>query len=261
MSGNRDKGRSNSPVEDRIPVADYLGELGDAAVGEGFAVETFARIAGHALPVLTRNLEREKILYVSTGVHGDEPAGPLAVLGALRRGVFTRDFGWVVFPVLNPTGLERSIRENAEGIDVNRDYLQLRSAEAKAHRRWLEASGHRYLAALGLHEDWEASGGYLYEHNTEGLPVPQKALLEGLRKSVGLEEAGEIDGWPTDRTGLINPPSNPDLRDFWPEQIYLLKHHTTISYTVETPSDFPLAERVGAAVDELGIFGQRAAWV
>jgi hypothetical protein len=36
------------------------------------------------------------------------------------------------------------------------------------------------------------------------------------------------------------------LRETWPEAIYLRAHHTTLSYTLETPSAFPLAQRIAA---------------
>ena len=41
-------------------------------------------------------------------------------------------------PCLNPTGFPRNTRENAGGVDLNRDYKHRRSAEVRAHIAWLQ---------------------------------------------------------------------------------------------------------------------------
>ncbi|MBC2604290.1 M14 family metallocarboxypeptidase [Puniceicoccus vermicola] len=258
---NREKGREQSPPGDLFSVPEYLERIRDLGVSAGFSVEMFAEVSGFSLPVLTRNLNAEKSLYVSSGVHGDEPAGPLAIAQALESGAFSDEFGWVIFPVLNPTGLVRGTRETADGVDLNRDYKAFQAAESVAHCRCLAGSGWKFQAALGLHEDWEAQGGYLYEHNPRAYANPCQGLLFSIERTVGLDASGEIDGWPTTSPGLIHPPSNPELRDLWPEQIYLLQHHTTMSYTLETPSEFPLEKRVNAHAEALRIFGDPLQWI
>jgi len=52
-------------------------------------------------------------------IHGDECAG-MAVVRALRRSHPREDL-WLV-PTLNPDGLERGTRQNARGIDLNRNF-------------------------------------------------------------------------------------------------------------------------------------------
>ncbi|MGE9290547.1 MAG: M14 family metallopeptidase [Puniceicoccales bacterium] len=260
MNVNREKGRENSPPDDLISVPEYLDRLEALGSAAGFVVEDFAEVSGYALPVLTRGLDAEEILYVSSGVHGDEPAGPLAIARALEVGGFSEDFGWVLFPVLNPTGLDRGTRETSEGLDLNRDYKDHRTPESVAHCRRLVEGGWKFRAALGLHEDWEAQGGYLYEHNVGAHANPCQALLGCIEQEVGLDASGEIDGWTTTSPGLIHPPSNSEMRDLWPEQIYLLKHHTPMSYTIETPSEFPLEQRVRAHFEALRAFGNPMNW-
>ena len=55
-------------------------------------------------------------------------------------------------PCLNPTGFPLNRRENAEGIDLNRDYRHLQSAEVRAHIDWLGRQPFFDLT-LCLHED------------------------------------------------------------------------------------------------------------
>ncbi|MEM0965601.1 MAG: DUF2817 domain-containing protein [Verrucomicrobiota bacterium] len=260
MTESRNTGRKDVPEEERIDVADYLHQIERLAQKCGFESSIFAEIKGFRLPVLSRDLSREKILYVSSGVHGDEPAGPLAIEEVLSDDGFNREVGWVIFPVINPTGLSQATRETDDGIDLNRDYLLLESEEARAHRHFLSASGWHFWAALGLHEDWEASAGYIYEHNTENRPNPRNHLLEGLSSSVGIESGDTIDGWETYCPGVIHPSSDPQLREYWPEQVYLMNHHTAMSYTIETPSSQKLENRVRALGLCLRAFGSIDSW-
>src|SRR3569623_1605664 len=59
-------------------------------------------------------------LYLSAGIHGDEPSGPLALLELLKANNWPLANLWIV-PCLNPTGFRLNQRENAEGFDLNRE--------------------------------------------------------------------------------------------------------------------------------------------
>ena len=48
--------------------------------------------------------------------------------------------------------------------------------------------------------------------------------------------------------GIIRPRIDPVVRAQWPEAFYLIQRKTRLSYTLEAPSDFPLATRVAALV-------------
>ena len=53
----------------------------------------------------------------------------------------------------------------------------------------------------------------------------------------------------TATAGVIRPQFNPSDRPQWPEALYLITHNSTLGYTMEAPSDFPLPTRVAALVD------------
>ena len=79
-------------------------------------------------PAFVRRIGRPAApkIYLSTGMHGDEPAGPCAALQLVQDNVWPDADLWLI-PCLNPAGLRASSRTNAFGIDVNRDYRQPRS--------------------------------------------------------------------------------------------------------------------------------------
>jgi hypothetical protein len=99
--------------------------------------------------------------------------------------------------------------------------------------------------ALCLHEDWESHGFYLYELNPDGLRSYADEINRRVAEVCPIDGSPIIEGWPAEG-GIIRPSSDPSSRPEWPEAFWLLTHKTRLSYTLEAPSDYPLATRVGA---------------
>jgi protein MpaA len=244
-------------IEPHLEPADYLGRLTAAARDAGLKLHRFGEVAGLPLVALTgRKSGPRPRIYVSAGIHGDEPAGPMTLLSLLERRVFDDRAVWFICPLLNPAGFLRRTRENAEGIDLNRDYRSLQSAEIQAHARWLRSQPNFDLS-LCVHEDWEANGYYLYELNPFNRPSLARAIVGAVERACPIERATVIDGREIAETGIIRPLSDPLQRELWPESIYLRAHHTRLSYTLESPSTFPIEQRVAAhtAAIEVAIAG------
>jgi protein MpaA len=217
-----------------------------AAGAAGFRVGHFGEIGGYPLLALTKRTPGPRPrVYLSAGIHGDEPAAPLALLEMIESGVFDERAGWFVCPLLNPVGFTLGTRENGGAVDLNRDYKDLRSAEIAAHVVWLRRQPNFDLV-LCLHEDWESTGYYLYELNPFDRPSLAGLMLEAVSQVCPVDQNKTIDGRDVSAPGIIRPVSDPLLRELWPESIYLRAHHTTLSYTLESPSASPLAQRVAA---------------
>jgi murein peptide amidase A len=185
-------------------------------------------------------------VYLSAGIHGDEPAGPLALLALLSEGFFSTDFHWFLCPALNPTGLSVCTRENATGLDLNRDYWLRSSCEVASHAAWLDRLPIPDLF-ISLHEDWETEGFYFYEINL-GEDRPQRAsrILDAASEWFPAESGPVIDGHDVRENGWIYHAADPDVPEGWPEAIYLAKLGCPLSFTFETPSRAPLENRVAA---------------
>jgi hypothetical protein len=227
------------------------------ARARGFQVERFGDIAGCPLLALTKRTPGiHPRIYLSAGIHGDEPAPPLALAEMLDAGVFDDRATWFICPLLNPAGFPGGCRENADGIDLNRDYKHLLTVEIRAHVAWLQRQPNFDLA-LCLHEDWESQGFYLYELNATSRTSLADPMIAAVSPVCPIESAAIIDGREANAPGIIRPVTDPLLREQWPEAIYLVRHHTKLSYTLESPSALPLPQRIAAlrAAAETAISG------
>lgn len=187
-----------------------------------------------------------KRVYLSTGIHGDEPAGPLAALRLFQEDQWPDDVAFWFCPCLNPTGFSLNRRENYQGIDLNRDYRAFQSEEVRAHVAWLGRQP-SFDLHLCMHEDWESHGFYVYEVNPDRRPSLAEKIVDAVSKVCPIEHAETVDDWPV-KDGIIRPPFKPEERPLWPEAIYLVMNKTRLGYTMEAPSDFPLPTRVATLV-------------
>lgn len=100
--------------------------------------------------VSSRNTDAPTRLLIVSGIHGNEQAGIVSVPGILEG--FDRD-GSVALRVLtpvNPIGAAELSRFNADGYDINRDFLQFRTEEARFVRRTFDEFKPDFV--LSLHE-------------------------------------------------------------------------------------------------------------
>src|ERR1051325_3282877 len=124
-----------------IDIQQVLRDLAAAAQIHGWSAKTFFKTNEFKLFALRRPPLRitnhAARVYLSAGIHGDEPAGPLAALQLLRDNRWPDHLDLWFCPCLNPIGFALNCRENARGIDLNREYLNPVADEILAHASWL----------------------------------------------------------------------------------------------------------------------------
>lgn len=235
---------------DTIDIRQILRDVELAARQHGWTSETFYESPEFKLFALTRNSKSEtrnpKRVYLSTGIHGDEPAGPLAALKLIQENRWPENLDLWFCPCLNPIGFTLNTRENANGIDLNREYLDPVAEEIKAHIKWLERQPNFDLSLL-MHEDWESHGFYLYEQNPDARVSLAEPMIDAISKVCPIDPNEIIEDRPA-KNGIIRPSLDPRLRLKWPEAFYMINYKTRLSYTLEGPSDYPVSTRMDALV-------------
>jgi murein peptide amidase A len=234
-----------------IDLRALLNDVETVAQVHGWTPETFHEAGGfkwfalHRKPE-ARSQKSEVRIYISAGIHGDEPAGPLTALKLLRENNWPEHAEVFLLPCLNPIGFTRNQRENVDGIDLNRDYRNPKAPETRAHIAWLERQP-KFDLYLCLHEDWESHGFYLYEQNPDSKQSLAEKMIEAVQNICPIDLSENIEGRAA-KGGIVRPNILPQERPDWPEAFYLITQKSRQGYTLEAPSDFPLVTRVAALV-------------
>jgi len=246
----------NGYLGERIDITRILSDCVAASGAHGWNIEEIPVNGKQSLLALTRRTQtarqispegrRAPRVYISAGIHGDEPAGPLAARQLLQENAWPVEFDIWLCPCLNPEGILINRRENSEGLDLNRQYLQPTAKETRAHVAWLEGQP-SFDLCFCLHEDWESHGFYVYELNPDNQPSLAERIMQGVAEVCPIDPSDSIEGRPAHQ-GIIRPSVDPRSRPDWPESLFLLTRKTRLSYTLEAPSDFPIAVRVAALV-------------
>jgi murein tripeptide amidase MpaA len=233
---------------DTIDIRAVLHDIEAAAPPRGWTSEIFHSAHGFDWVALHRRgaaTGNRKLIHISTGIHCDEPAGPLSALKLIQENRWPDNVDIFLLPCLNPLGFTLNQRANADGIDLNRDYRDPKSAETRRHIAWLERQP-QFALYLCLHEDWESHGFYLYEQNPDERPSIAEKIIEAVALVCPIDQSENIEGRPA-QNGIIRPVI-PQERPDWPEALYQITHKSRLGYTLEAPSDFPLPVRVNALV-------------
>jgi hypothetical protein len=197
--------------------------------------------------VRSRKLPREGSIYISAGIHGDEPAGTEALITwaegntrLLRRRPF------FLAPCINPWGLVNNSRADAMRRDLNRVFQEQSVAEIVALKRAM--GRRRYALGLTLHEDYDGMGIYIYELQG-ATPYWGEALLEVARAHLPADMRECIEGRES-AGGLVRRALDMKLFEEigLPEAVYLHLQGCQRVFTIETPSEYGLDRRVRAQV-------------
>jgi hypothetical protein len=188
---------------------------------------------------------KARVLLIS-GAHGDEPAGPEAVI-SFFKGLSYKDVSVESIPLINPWGWAHSERYNGNGFDVNRDLILFQTGEAGFVRDFTH--GKEYDLAIDMHEASQAGAFiYAYEDGDEG---PARELMTSM-EAAGFAIAGK-NGKSSLRWGIMDGvvtipafprTDNPMFRNRSTIARYFNQDSRTMSYTFETSVYKRLSDRI-----------------
>ena len=205
----------------------------------------------------TKSLGANGGLYVSAGIHGDEPGGPEAlVTWAEKNARILAQLPCMIFPCLNPWGLVNNRRIDQEGRDLNRLFHRDDVPVISAVKMLVKSR--QFDIALMLHEDYDGQGIYLYE-TERARPFWAESLVRIAAGFIPVDRRERIDRRKCTRPGIVRRKVN--MKTFvkigFPEAIHFHLFHSKRTFTIETPSEFALDQRVAAQVAIIGECARR----
>jgi predicted deacylase len=185
---------------------------------------------GRVYPLLALRTPGPRELVITSGFHGEEPAGPITLARHVRT-IFDEataaGVGLRIYPCINPSGFEHRHRYNVSGEKPNNDLLRYEVApgvwkgeltpeerflrwvvfdggpkETRALRAELERHGTPH-AALDLHQDYALAEARLYAY-VFGERSRYLPLVADCERHLEIARRTQVDvGLHTDGDGLI----------------------------------------------------------
>jgi len=214
-------------------------------------------------------------VFISGGVHGDEPCGSLAasqfaqflIEGHQKQAQkYLDEFSFHIIPCVNPWGFEHHIRENSEGIDLNRDFKNPKAQVTKNIIKLLNRIKENFVFSMDMHEgscwtkwkdfpvDANPNGAWLYELCREPELRIGRSMIEAVRaiefpicKLPTIYDDICIDGLVTYPEGNRNSEYG-EMTSF---DAYLWETKTKQSFTSETCTNCQLGDRINAQLTML----------
>lgn len=202
-----------------------------------------------------------KDVFISAGVHGGEPAGVYALLRFLENDIndFTNNYRFLIFLCVNPFGFEHDYRFNAKDVDVNRQFKSDTGCyEASKVIQVLARFARKFTCTIDLHEtnsNWSdevfttadnPGTFYMWETASDKSIRIGDRVVEEVKKIVPVCDWAKIYG-DTNHRGVIWYPEgcgNPVYAQGTTLDAYLNANYTPQSFTLETPCEWSMEERV-----------------
>lgn len=196
---------------------------------------------GHPAPPSLKATSKGSVAMLNCSIHGDEPSGREACMSLARDLATTKDPRWlrflssttVVLTDINPDGWVANTRTNAAGVDVNRDFLALKTPEARTLAKLIGEVKPDVLN--DLHEY-----GPRKDYNTQALTLwPRNRNVDGVIHALSKSMVEDYTGARIEASGLTNGVYGQLVRDGKPYsqiagdgQARILRNYTGLRHVV-----------------------------
>jgi hypothetical protein len=277
-------------VEDGRATIANLYQAFSALGGNGWALDVIARSqpegTGQAAPIIAlRTLQTGPAIWIISGIHGEEPAGPNAIARVIDAIAETGSERPVVFiPLANPHGYARNWRYlntptwsedfEAQSVGDSSHLLvdpaepsqarvsQASSPEAAALTQYVLEAARDYppIISIDLHEDDKISEGYVYSQGSKGAAEPlAHSAVDALRASgVAIKMSGETRFEEPIEAGIIGPVTDSSIDELMSAGEIMVEGAISAGpaahavLVIETPAAaLPLSSRITAQASVL----------
>lgn len=207
--------------------------------------------------------KRGQSIWVISGIHGEETAGPLAIADGIQLiAQIAEEIPVVVMPLLNPFGMDRDWRYFNEP----RDYNKGSSVGDMSHvmidfltgKKWAEKPENRYAEALAIasasianthspqvmfdhHEDEMASGGYIYPLGSNQDEEMAEMILLKMSQFLPITDREKTRFGEEIMGGVVKAEPSSSFDDFIVQNL-----RAKAAFTIETPTWPSIGIRVQA---------------
>ncbi len=215
----------------------------------------------------TAQQKSSPLIYVSAGIHGDEPAGVECALRLIelladhdKHNPFPfNEYNWLISPCDNPYGYERDIRENAAGLDLNRMFetptlcpetaFIAEALQRKQSVRVEKFNSNNTIGekaaielALDLHEDCDSNGFYLWERRTSQCFPIGNVIVKNVVGLCSINQDSLIENH-RNENGVITLLDKVTTKG-WTRGRYLAEQVNTRCLILETPTQLDWETRI-----------------
>lgn len=229
----------------------------------GPAVTVLGEAFGYEI-LLAKSLWRPGLpgLFIQSGMHGEEPGGPLGILRWLSTvdGATLEGINLAILPLVNPDGHARGVRYNRLNEVSNQAFAfdpgQGPSTEGKVILSHMgELAPLASACMLDLHEDFEGQGCYVYPPTGEAPSAFYRTLLAVGAGFFGVQPDGRVTADGVVRGGFAGMLAGGTDGSF--SELFHQRGTPLVAVT-ETPGTWPLLDRIMA---NSALITETAAWV
>jgi protein MpaA len=184
-----------------LNVNELLNEIKKTALENEFKLDTFGTVSDFDLISLKKENGAEKNVYISAGIHGEEPAPPVALLNMMKENGFSKQYNWYIVPLINPVGMSKGLRKNADKKDLNREYKPTTKATEVIYHINVLKSIPSCQVCFFLHEDSGEDGFYMYSIRDN---KTHKKILDAAKNFGEISNKKKLDKFPRKSKGLID---------------------------------------------------------
>ena len=182
----------------------------------------------------------KKNVFISGGIHGDEPAGPEAVLATIIEVAHDpskyEHVNIDLVPLVNPSGWVNRTRPNAGGEDINRGFHLLKSQEATIINDFL-IGRNLYELMIDHHEDPRYPGFYMVTYGNNDLSLVSDVTQKVKKSGYPLRSFKRNEGYFN-----ISEKMTPKLKNKT-FMSYSRSHYSKSAFQIESPTSPNMRDR------------------
>ncbi|MBI5742340.1 MAG: succinylglutamate desuccinylase/aspartoacylase family protein [Candidatus Niyogibacteria bacterium] len=233
----------------------FIKDLTGVCCKKNIGLKVIGHSTAHKIYRLMINPRAKINFCIAAGVHGDEIAGPLAILDLLNNKKYLdRRVKYFIYPMISPSAFDLGRRRNAAAVDLNvfgkKTLADKRYAEAKIF--YEDVCGRSFAAFLSLHEDLDEKRFYSYVFEKRSVPqIVYRQIVKEAGRRADIWRARSIHGAKSDRAGLIINHNDRSIEQ------YMFNHGGVwLSFATETPGKLDLAVRRRINLGTIGVLSR-----